>query len=159
MSLTYERGVLVRGATRGNGVIGEDVTANLRTIREIPLRLRGDGPPPLIEIRGEVYMPFSGFERLNDARRKAEQPVFANPRNSAAGSLRQLDPKITESRPLRFFGYAVAAPPGAALPFRTQWELLETLASWGIRSPRSDACVTWSRCRRARVVANQVRPT
>jgi DNA ligase (NAD+) len=132
VSLTYQRGVLVCGATRGNGVIGEDVTANLRTIREIPLRLRSDDVPTTVEIRGEVYMPFSGFVKLNDARRQAGLPVFANPRNSAAGSLRQLDPKITESRPLRFFGYAVAAPPGISLPFRTQWELLGTLEAWGV---------------------------
>ncbi|MFN2563957.1 MAG: NAD-dependent DNA ligase LigA [Gemmatimonadaceae bacterium] len=161
VSLTYERGVLVCGATRGNGVIGEDVTANLRTIREIPLRLKGDRVPPLIEVRGEVYMPFSGFERLNDARRKAEQPIFANPRNSAAGSLRQLDPKITESRPLRFFGYAVAAPPGTTLPFRTQWELLETLTSWGIPvAPYRQHHATLADVHEwARVVENQIRPT
>ncbi len=161
VSLTYERGVLVRGATRGNGIIGEDVTANLRTIRDIPLRLRGDHVPVLIEIRGEVYMPFSGFERLNDQRRAAELPVFANPRNSAAGSLRMLDPKVTEARPLRFFGYAVAMPAGGALPFRTQWELLETLASWGIPvAPHRQhhaalaAVHEW-----AQVVENQIRPT
>ncbi len=161
VSLTYERGVLVRGATRGNGIIGEDVTANLRTIRDIPLRLRGDHVPVLIEIRGEVYMPFSGFERLNDQRRAAELPVFANPRHSAAGSLRMLDPKVTEARPLRFFGYAVAMPAGGALPFRTQWELLETLASWGIPvAPHRQhhaalaAVHEW-----AHVVENQIRPT
>jgi DNA ligase (NAD+) len=161
VSLTYERGILVCGATRGNGVIGEDVTANLRTIREIPLRLRGDRVPTRIEVRGEVYMPFSGFVKLNDARRQAELPVFANPRNSAAGSLRQLDPKITESRPLRFFGYAVAAPPGSALPFRTQWELLETLAAWGIPvAPHRQHHATLSDVHEwARVVENQVRAT
>src|SRR5918992_3138447 len=161
VSLTYERGVLVRGATRGNGVIGEDVTTNLRTIREIPLRLRGDRIPPLIEIRGEVYMPFSGFIKLNDARRQAELPVFANPRNSAAGSLRMLDPKVTESRPLRFFGYSVVIPPGSALPFRTQWELLETLAAWGIPvAPHRRHHATLADVHEwARVVENQIRPT
>src|SRR5918992_1574496 len=161
VSLTYESGVLVRGTTRGNGVIGEDVTANLRTIRDVPLRLRGTGAPPLIEIRGEVYMTFSGFERLNDARRLAEQPVFANPRNSAAGSLRMLDPKVTGSRPLRFFGYAVAAPPGTTLPFRTQWELLETLAGWGVPvAPHRMRCATLAEVYEwAHVVENQVRPT
>ena len=161
VSLTYENGVLVRGATRGNGVIGEDVTANLRTIREIPLRLRGDRIPPLIEIRGEVYMPFSGFERLNDARRQAELPVFANPRNSAAGSLRQLDPKVSESRPLRFFGYSVATPAGTTLPFRTQWELLDTLASWGIPvAPHRAHHATLAAVHEwARIVENQVRAT
>jgi DNA ligase (NAD+) len=161
VSLTYENGVLVRGATRGNGVIGEDVTTNLRTIRDIPLRLRGDGIPPAIEIRGEVYMPFSGFERLNDARREAELPVFANPRNSAAGSLRQLDPKVSESRPLRFFGYSVATPAGTRLPFRTQWELLDTLASWGIPvAPHRAHHATLADVHEwARIIENQVRPT
>jgi DNA ligase (NAD+) len=161
VSLTYEGGILVCGATRGNGIIGEEVTANLRTIREIPLRLRGKRVPPLIEIRGEVYMPFSGFERLNDERRKAELPVFANPRNSAAGSLRMLDPKVTESRPLRFFGYSVAAPPGSTLPFRTQWELLETLASWGIPvAPHRRHHATLADVHEwARLIENQIRPT
>ncbi len=137
VSLTYQDGVLITGATRGNGVIGEDVTPNLRTIRDIPLRLRTSGPrvPPRIEIRGEVYMPFDRFERMNEARAVAGDPVFANPRNAAAGSLRQLDPSITATRPLRFFGYAVARPTdgeGPALPFRTQWELLDTLTAWGV---------------------------
>jgi DNA ligase (NAD+) len=132
VSLTYQDGVLVTGATRGNGVVGEDVTANLRTLRDVPLRLRGSGIPSLLEIRGEVYYPFSGFEKMNAERVKAGEPVFANPRNAAAGSLRQLDPAITASRPLRFFGYAVAVPAGTRLPFDTQWELLETLARWGV---------------------------
>jgi len=132
VSLTYRDGVLVTGATRGNGTVGEDVTANVRTIREIPLRLHGTGHPPLIEIRGEVYFPFDAFEALNAERVKAGEPVFANPRNSAAGSLRQLDPKITEARPLRFFGYAWAAPGADTPPFATQMQLLETLEAWGI---------------------------
>lgn len=132
VSLTYANGVLVTGATRGNGTVGEDVTVNLRTIREIPLRLRGTGHPALIEIRGEVYFPFDAFERLNDERAKAGEPVFANPRNSAAGSLRQLDSSVTAARPLRFFGYAYAIPGVEQMPFATQSELLKTLASWGI---------------------------
>ena len=141
VSLTYEDGVLVTGATRGNGTIGEDVTANLRTIRDIPLRLRGDDVPRLLEIRGEVYMPFSGFEKMNEDRVAAGEPVFANPRNSAAGALRQLDPSITGKRPLRFFGYTVAVPAGVALPFDTQWDLLETLARWGIPvAPERKCC-------------------
>jgi DNA ligase (NAD+) len=140
VSLTYEKGVLVMGATRGNGTVGEDVTANLRTLRDIPLRLRGD-VPRLMEIRGEVYMPFSLFEKMNEERVAAGEPVFANPRNSAAGALRQLDPSITAKRPLRFFGYTVAAPPGVALPFDTQWELLETLTTWGIPvAPARQCC-------------------
>ena len=132
VSLTYRDGVLVTGATRGNGSVGEDVTPNIRTIREVPLRLRGRAPAGTLEVRGEVYIPFSAFERMNEQRVAAGEAVFANPRNSAAGSLRQLDPAITAARPLRFFGYAVAAPSGVAFPFHTQWELLETLAEWGI---------------------------
>jgi DNA ligase (NAD+) len=132
ISLTYKDGVLVMGATRGNGVVGEDVTANLRTLRDIPLRLHGEDIPALLEIRGEVYYPFSGFEKMNAERVAAGEAVFANPRNAAAGSLRQLDPAITASRPLRFFGYAVAAPAGTRLPFDTQWELLAALSRWGV---------------------------
>ena len=132
VSLTYEHGVFVTGTTRGNGIVGEDVTANLRTLRDIPLRLRGDDVPPLLEIRGECYLPFSLFEKLNEERVAAGEPVFANPRNSAAGSLRQLDPASTAKRPLRFFGYTVAVPEGTSLPFTTQGGLLETLERWGI---------------------------
>ncbi len=132
VSLTYREGVLVEGATRGNGTIGESVTTNLRTIRDIPLRLRGTDHPAMMEIRGEVYMPFSGFERMNEERIAAGEPVFANPRNAAAGALRQLDPKITASRPLKFFGYAIALPDGDDLPVDSQHELLALLASWGI---------------------------
>ena len=132
VGLTYERGVLVRGATRGNGTIGEEITPNIRTIRDVPLRLHTDAPPEIVEIRGEVYMPFDGFERMNEARARAGEPLYANPRNSAAGALRQLDPSITASRPLRFFGFSVAAPAAVPLPFASQWELLETLVQWGI---------------------------
>src|SRR5689334_14069895 len=89
VSLTYQDGVLTVGATRGNGVVGEDVTANLRTLRDVPLRLRGDDVPSLVEIRGECYLPFSRFEKMNQERVVAGEPVFANPRNAAAGSLRQ----------------------------------------------------------------------
>ena len=147
VSLTYRDGVLVMGATRGNGAVGEDVTANLRTIREIPLRLRGDAKdhPPLIEIRGEVYFPFDAFEKLNEERTKAGEPVFANPRNSAAGSLRQQDPAATAARPLRFFGYAYAVPGAKSLPFETQSELLKTLSAWGIpTAPHHKHCRTLS---------------
>ncbi len=143
VSLTYQDGVLVVGATRGNGTVGEDVTANLRTLRDVPLRLRGDDVPPLIEVRGEVYMPFTGFEKMNEERVAAGEAVYANPRNTAAGALRQLDPGITATRPLRFFGYTVAAPPGTTLPFDTQWELLETLAHWGIPvAPHRTRCAS-----------------
>lgn len=143
VGLLYENGVLVAGATRGNGVIGEDVTANLRTIHEIPLRLATDDPPPRIEIRGEVYIPFDAFEQLNLERAQANEPLYANPRNTAAGSLRQLDPAVTASRPLRFFGFGFAVPPGARLPFLTQWELLERMAAWSIPvEPHRRRCAT-----------------
>ena len=142
VSLTYEDGVLVVGATRGNGTIGEDVTANIRTVRDVPLRLT-NAPRGRIEIRGEIYFPFDQFERMNQARVAAGEPVFANPRNASAGSLRQLDPSITASRPLRFFGYAVAFDDPAKLPFKTQSELLATLRKWGIPvAPHASHCST-----------------
>lgn len=132
VALTYENQVFVMGATRGNGIIGEDVTVNLRTVRDVPLRLLESAPKGRIEVRGEVYFPFDRFEEMNEARARAGDPVFANPRNAAAGSLRQLDPAITASRPLRFFGYSVAAPDGEELPFETQSELLSALVEWGV---------------------------
>lgn len=142
IALTYRDGVLTLGATRGNGKVGEVVTANLRTVRDIPLRLQGTGHPAHMEIRGEVYFPFSAFERLNAERAAAGEPVFANPRNSASGSLRQLDPAETARRPLRFFGYAMALPGGAPM-FRTQGELLDTLAAWGVPiAPHRKHCHT-----------------
>ncbi len=144
VSLTYRDGVLAVAATRGNGHVGEVITANIRTLRGIPLRLVGDDVPPLVEIRGEVYMEFAGFEAMNAERARAGEPVFANPRNSAAGSLRQLAPAITAARPLRFFGYTVVVPDGAkALPFATQVELLDTLQRWGIpTAPHRRHCRT-----------------
>jgi DNA ligase (NAD+) len=143
IALTYRDGVLIGGATRGNGTIGESVTANLRTIHEIPLRLRGSGHPDAMEIRGEVYLPYSGFERINEERVAAGEPVFANPRNTAAGALRRLDPKVAASFPLRFFGYAVALPSNAPLGVATQSELLDLLESWGIPvAPHRRRCQT-----------------
>ncbi len=162
VSLTYRDGVLVTGATRGSGTIGEDVTPNLRTLHDVPLRLHTDTPPPLVEIRGEVYYPFSRFERMNEARARAGEPVFANPRNAAAGSLRQLDPSITASRPLRFFGYAAVHPDGVgALPFRSQVELLDTLAAWGIPvAPHRAHCATIAEVHAwARALESTVRAT
>ncbi len=129
VSLTYEDAVLTVGATRGNGVIGEDVTPNLRTIPDVPLRLTGEGIPAWMEIRGEVYFPISEFDALNARREKAGEPAFANPRNSAAGSLRQLDPKITRERGLRFFAFHVE--PQEAVPLKTQREVLDALERWG----------------------------
>jgi DNA ligase (NAD+) len=132
VALTYENQLFVMGATRGNGIIGEDVTVNLRTVRDVPLRLHESAPKGRIEVRGEVYFPFDRFEEMNEARARAGDPLFANPRNAAAGSLRMLDPAITASRPLRFFGYSVAAPDGEDLPFETQTELLDALEEWGV---------------------------
>lgn len=132
IALTYEDGVFVKGATRGNGTIGEDVTRNLRTIRQIPLRLRAGGPawPRVMEVRGEVYMSLPGFEKMNQGRAAEGLATFANPRNAAAGALRQLDPSITAQRPLRFFAYAVETGRGEP-PFASQWALLEALKAWG----------------------------
>jgi len=103
MALTYQNGRFVRGATRGNGLVGEDVTANLRTIKQLPLRLKGSGEKiPELEVRGEVYLPLSAFNAINEERADQGLSLYANPRNSAAGAIRQLDPKITASRPLAF---------------------------------------------------------
>ncbi|HUK22792.1 MAG TPA: NAD-dependent DNA ligase LigA [Gemmatimonadales bacterium] len=131
VSLTYEAGVFVRGATRGNGIEGEDVTSNLRTVLDLPLRLAGKGWPKLMEVRGEVYLSKTRFEQLNAERQQANEPTFANPRNSAAGALRQLDPKITRHRGLRIFCFQIVAP-GQELPLDTQSALLQQLAEWGI---------------------------
>jgi DNA ligase (NAD+) len=130
ISLTYRNGLFVTGATRGNGLEGEDVTPNLKTIQDLPLRLSGSGWPGLMEVRGEVYFENARFTALNAEREAAGEPPFANPRNSAAGSLRQLDPKITRARKLRLFCFHVEAP-GTSLPFVTQEELLRRLTSWG----------------------------
>jgi len=130
VSLTYEAGLLVTGATRGNGIIGEDVTPNLRTVLDLPLRLQGKNWPKKMEVRGEVYLSKSQFERVNAEREKAGEPLFANPRNAAAGALRQLDPKVTRARGLRVFCFHVEAP-GQKLPFSTQHDLLEQLGKWG----------------------------
>ena len=132
ISLRYEDGLLVRGATRGNGTVGEDVTPNLRTVKAIPLRLRGDDVPPLVEIRGEVFMSVRGFEEMNERRVAEGLPTFANPRNAAAGSVRVLDPRITAGRPLRFYGFQIQEPGRAAPPAATQEAVLERLRSWGV---------------------------
>lgn len=131
VSLLYEEGIFVRGATRGDGATGEDITLNLRTIPTVLLRLMGDYPRKL-EVRGEVFMPKAGFEKLNEEARKNDQKIFANPRNAAAGSLRQLDPKITAKRPLAFYTYGAQVIEGKPLP-NTHFKSLEQLNQWGIR--------------------------
>ena len=131
ISVTFERGMLVRAATRGDGTTGEDVTSNVRTIRSLPLHLRGDAPA-LFEARGEVFMPVAGFERLNAEAAARGEKTFANPRNAAAGSLRQLDPRITAQRPLDIFFYAVGAVEGMNLP-DSHTEMLQLLRRFGLR--------------------------
>lgn len=146
-ALVYENGILIRAATRGDGTVGEDVTANVRTIKSIPLRLRTS--LPVLEVRGEIYIPKQEFVRLNQEREEKGEKTFANPRNSAAGSLRQLDPRITASRPLRAFIYDVLYIEGAVL--NTQAEVLEFLKEQGFPvnphwSEVSDIKGVWSYC-------------
>lgn len=131
VSLLYEEGLLVRAATRGDGTTGENITANIRTIGAIPLRLYGDNIPARLEVRGEVFMTHKGFESLNDDARRTGGKVFANPRNAAAGSLRQLDPRITAKRPLTFLCYGIGVVEGGALP-ETHWQRLMQLREWGL---------------------------
>ena len=131
LSLLYENGVLVRGATRGDGTSGEDITANVRTIHSIPLRLRGAGWPLRLEVRGEVYMPRAGFETFNRRALETDGKTFVNPRNAAAGSLRQLDPRITAQRPLEFCAYGVGLSAEGLPPFQSL--LLAQLREWGLR--------------------------
>ncbi len=135
VSLLYENGELMQAATRGDGTTGENITANVRTIRAIPLRLHGDNIPARLEVRGEVFMPQPGFEAMNDEARRTGGKVFANPRNAAAGSLRQLDPRITAKRPLTFFCYGVGLLEGGELP-RSHIARLQQFKAWGL--PVSD---------------------
>ncbi|WP_295954797.1 NAD-dependent DNA ligase LigA [Rhodoferax sp.] len=133
MSLRYENGVLVQAATRGDGEYGEDVTQNIRTMRQIPLRLIGDAPP-VLEVRGEVYMRLADFDALNERQREKGDKTFVNPRNAAAGAVRQLDPGIAAQRPLSFFAYGlgeVTAPEQGGPVFETHYGLLQTLKKWG----------------------------
>ncbi|BBK35482.1 DNA ligase [Allostella sp. ATCC 35155] len=137
-TLRYEDGRFVLGATRGDGEVGEDVTANLRTLKDVPHRLAGDAPA-VLEVRGEVYMTRDDFLALNAARQAAGEPVFANPRNSAAGSLRQLDPAVTASRPLRFFAYAWGET--SARIADSHWGVLERMRAWGFQvNPETHRC-------------------
>lgn len=140
ISVTYQHGLLVRAATRGDGVTGEDVTANVRTIRSVPLRLRGTAPE-LLEVRGEVYMPVAGFEAMNARAAQRGEKLFVNPRNAAAGSLRQLDSRITAERPLDLFFYAIGVIEGGTIPDR-QSELADALRDWGLRTCPEAARVT-----------------
>ncbi len=130
VSLLYENGILVRGATRGDGAVGEDITQNVRTIRTIPLRLTGESIPARIEVRGEIYMTKTGFAAMNDVARKNGEKLFVNPRNAAAGSLRQLDSRITQKRPLFMCAYAVGLVEGGVVADE-HFALLQQLKTWG----------------------------
>jgi DNA ligase (NAD+) len=140
VSLLYEDGVLVRGATRGDGSQGEDITLNVRTIPSIPLKLIGKGFPYRLEVRGEVYMPKQGFDRLNDEAAAKGEKGFVNPRNAAAGSLRQLDPKLTAKRPLEFCCYSVGVVEGGSLP-DSHFDVLNQLNQWGFLTNSEMSCV------------------
>lgn len=133
VSVTYQGGTMVQAATRGDGTRGEDVTTNVRTIRSVPLSLRGSGWPALLEVRGEVFLPVARFDELNLRNQERGEKTFVNPRNAAAGSLRQLDPAVTASRPLEVFFYGVGHVEHGALPGRHS-EILRALASWGLRT-------------------------
>ena len=132
ISILYKQGVLVRAATRGDGRTGEDVTLNIRTIDVIPLKLRGDDFPQVLEVRGEVILPKEGFARLNQQQSEKGEKLFVNPRNAAAGALRQLDPKVTASRPLSFFSYGVGLVEGMELPEKHSL-IMQKLKLWGLR--------------------------
>ncbi len=135
ISLLYENGVLVRGATRGDGATGEDITHNVRTIATVPLRLNADTPPKRLEVRGEIVMPRAGFMKLNEQQAARGEKTFANPRNAAAGSLRQLDPRITAQRPLEFYAYSVVQAEGMTLP-GAHHDILKTVEQLGFRLSR-----------------------
>lgn len=132
VSLIYERGLLIRGATRGDGSVGEDITANVRTIKSIPLRLQGEDLPELLEVRGEIYMPLAGFNQFNKKARETGEKPFVNPRNAAAGSLRQLDSKITATRPLEMCAYSVGQYQGNQKP-DSHFAMLKLLGTLGFK--------------------------
>ncbi|MEE3718679.1 NAD-dependent DNA ligase LigA [Tumidithrix elongata RA019] len=142
IALTYENGLLVRGATRGDGVAGEDITQNIRTIRSIPLRLNLENPPPVVEVRGEAFLPIQVFDEINAERSRSGEALFANPRNAAAGTLRQLDARIVAKRRLDFFAYTLHIPTSYILPLpQSQWESLELLQNMGFRvNPNKQLC-------------------
>jgi DNA ligase (NAD+) len=141
VSLRYEQGRLVRAATRGDGQLGEDITANVRTIAAIPLKLLAGELPPVVEVRGEIYMPVAGFRRFNEAAAERGEKLLVNPRNAAAGSLRQLDPKMTAGRPLSMFCYGLGELTGAWQP-GTQMEVIDAFRGWGLRVNPRVAAVT-----------------
>lgn len=138
IALVYEDGILVNGSTRGDGLKGEDITANLRTVKSIPLKLKGDDLPELLEVRGEVYMPIKTFKELNAEREERGEALFANPRNAAAGSIRQLDPKLTASRKLSVWIYEIGEIAG--IRFEKHTDVLNALSNWGFRVNR-DYCL------------------
>ncbi len=138
VSLVYERGIFIQAATRGDGQTGEDITHNIRTIDSVPLSLRGENYPDLLEVRGEVFMPKAGFQQLNERAKSQGEKTFVNPRNAAAGSLRQLDSRITAQRPLEIFCYSVGYVEGGSLP-ATHYAILQQLKEWGLRvSPETE---------------------
>src|ERR1700736_1741874 len=132
ISARYEYGVYVQGATRGDGETGEDITQNLKTVKALPMKLRADRPPPVLEVRGEVFMPLAGFERFNREALARGEKSFVNPRNAAAGSLRQLDPRMTAARPLDLFIYGLGIVEGGELPGHHS-EILQALRQWGFK--------------------------
>ncbi|MEM8638443.1 MAG: NAD-dependent DNA ligase LigA [Cyanobacteria bacterium P01_G01_bin.54] len=141
LALSYENGLLVRGVTRGDGVTGEEITSNVRTIRTIPLRLALDNPPAQVEIRGEAFLPLAEFERINQERAAQDEPAFANPRNAAAGTLRQLDPQIVDRRRLSFFAYTLHIPSAPQRQPTRQWAALELLQQMGFQvNPNRQSC-------------------
>src|SRR5580658_6748949 len=138
VSALYENGIFVQGATRGDGETGEDITQNLRTIKALPLKLRGAAVPPVLEVRGEAFMPLAGFKRFNEEALARGEKALVNPRNAAAGSLRQLDPRMSAARPLDMFVYGVGSVEGAQLPQRHS-EILKLLREWGFKiCPQSE---------------------
>jgi DNA ligase (NAD+) len=143
VSILYENGVLVRGATRGDGRTGENITQNVKTLANVPLQLRGSGYPARLEVRGEVFMTLDGFAKLNEEQQAQDKKIFANPRNAAAGSLRQLDSRITASRPLRFYTYSVGLVEGEDKPLALKHdERLQQLSEWGLPLCQENGVVT-----------------
>jgi DNA ligase (NAD+) len=146
ISARYENGIFVQGATRGDGESGEDITQNLRTIKALPLKMRGGAAPPVLEVRGEVFMPLAGFKLFNEAALARGEKALINPRNAAAGSLRQLDPRMTAARPLDMFVYGIGSVQGAVLPQRHS-ETLKTLRDWGFKvCPQSEVVESIDGC-------------